>query len=238
MSSPKGRTIFEILSSQNKRNLTPLELQHYNPLKAKIGCTVFFDSDPSLKGINFVIEKISVYETQISGKKHYHTDYHLKGVTLDRVKPIRYRLRLIPDSDATNKLGSSLQLLSMYHEMEFDKDFYDGVLCSESKIFDINEDDAGNDLPEPWRYWRVGEFSTPNPYFARITVLSDKDGNGIVEQEELEYYDIEYWDYSREATDANGQTSIEFLDVEMGKKNHYFTFFRGREILASQVFVI
>lgn len=232
----KGRTLWEILTGRNKRDLTPLELQYHNPLSAKVGCTVSIDHDEQTAGINFVIEKISIYETKVKDKKFYHTDYHLKGVTLDRERPLRLRLRLIPDADVSNKLGCKIMLLNLYDEMEYDEAFHDNVLLSESGIFDVNYDDEGNELPEPRRYWRVDD--EVDPYHARVTVLADKDGNGTIEENELERLDVTYWDYHRDTTDANSVDFREVLFVEMNDQTHYFTFFRGQEVGAFQVTVI
>jgi hypothetical protein len=232
----KGRTLYEILTGRNKRDLTPLELQYHNPLGAKVGCFVNIDNDPDLGGINFVIERMSIYETKIKERKFYHTDYHLRGTTLDRDRPIRLRLRLIPDEDETNRLGCKVQVLRLYDEMEWDAGFHDNVLMSESGIFDVNYDDAGVELAEPRRYWRVEDVL--DPYHARVTVLCDKDGNGKVEENEVERIDVTYWDYHRNTDDAVGQEFTEFLSVEMNDRSHYFTFLRGREVGAFQISVI
>jgi hypothetical protein len=233
----KGRTLFEILTGRNKRDLTPLELQYHNPLGAKVGCTVSIDHDEQCAGINFVIEKISVYETKIKERKFYHTDYHLKGITLDRDRPLRLRLRLIPDEDETNKLGSKIVLLHLYDEMEWDQGFHDHVLGNAQGVFDVNQDDDGKALAEPRRYWRVEDVL--DAYHARVTVLADKDGDGKVEDSELERLDMTYWDYFRKTTDkVTDQPYIEYLTIEMKNQTHYFTFLRGREVAAFQITVI
>lgn len=231
-----GRTLWEILTGRNTRDLTPLELQYHNPLSAKVGCTVSIDHDAQCAGINFVIEKLSIYETKIKEKKFYHTDYHLKGVTLDRDKPLRLRLRLVPDENVTNKLGHKILLMQHYDEMEWDEGFYHGVLLSETGQFDVNHDDDGNPLSEPRSYWRIEDVL--DPYKARVTVMMDKDGNGTIEDNELERLDMTYWDYHRETVDP-GTTDkfIEYLTVEMKDETRYFTFLRGREVGSFQVTV-
>lgn len=232
---PKGRTLFEILSGRNKRDLRPLELQYHNPLDAKVGCTVVVSHDAATSGINFVIDRMSVYETKLGEKKFYHTDYHLKGVTLDRDRPLRVRLRLVPDEDAKNELGCKIYLLHLYDEMEGDQGFIDGVLGNGTGVFDVNQDDDGNPLDVARRYWRVDNVL--DPYNARVTVLCDKDGNGKVEEKELERLDFTYWDYHRETEDENSVRFVEYLTVEMNDKTRYTWLYRGREIGAFQVSV-
>lgn len=232
----KGRTLWEILTGRNKRDLTPLELQYHNPLGAKVGCTVSIDHDPQTAGVNFVIERLGVYETKIKEKKFYHTDYFLKGVTLDRDTPIKLRLRLVPDEDVNNKLGCRILLLNNYEEMEWDEGFYNGVLLSESGVFDVNYDDEGKELQEPRRYWRIEDVL--DPYKARVTLMADSDGNGKIDDNELERVDVTYWDYHRNTEDQNGVEYTEYLIVEMKDKSRYFTFLRGREVGSFQVSVI
>jgi len=232
----KGRTLFDILTGRNKRDLTPLELQYHNPFGARVGQKVSFECLPEFANINFDIEKISVYETKVDERKFFHTDYHLKGVSIDADKPLRFRIRLIPDEDETNKLGCKVQLLHNYDGMEWDEGFYQGVLCSDTGVFEVNQDDEGVELAEPRKYWRVEDVL--DPYRARVTVLVDKDGDGKIDDSELERYDVVYWDYHRETVDENNLPIIEFLSVEMNDKTRYFTLLRGTEVRASQVFII
>ena len=105
--SKRGRTLFEILTGRNPAK--PLELQYHNPLQAKVGCTVAFEHEPDIAGINFVVEGISVYDTKVGSQNFYHTDYQLKGISLDHSAPVRQRLRLIIDDNASG--GQRLQLL-------------------------------------------------------------------------------------------------------------------------------
>lgn len=233
MITPKGRTLFEIITGRNKADTRPLELRYYNPLACKVGSVVNVSHDVT-SGINFSVEHVAVYETAVGGKKFYHTDYHLKGVSLDRDNPLRLRLRVIPD-DSVPKTGCRIQLLHVYQEMEWDKEFHDNVLGSDSGVFDINQDDEGNPLAEPRRYWRVERVL--DPFKARVTLLTDKDGNGKVEEHEVERSDVTYWDYCRDTADANGQPFTEYLTVEMKQKSHFFTFLRGRDVQAFQVTV-
>lgn len=232
----KGRTLWEILSGRNKRDLTPLELQYHNPLGARVGNTVSFDNEPELKGINFVIEKLSVYETKVKARKFYHTDYHLKGLSLGMEKPLRFRLRLIPDEDETNKLGSKIQLLNLYDSAEWDEGLF-GALNSDSGEFWVQQDDNGVALAEPRKYWRIDDVL--DPYKARVTILADKDGDGKIDDHELERADVTYWDYHRDTTNPdNGLEYREYLTVEMNDTSRYFTFLRGRYVESSQIMVI
>lgn len=231
----KGRTVWEIIMGLNVKDMTPLELQYHNPLKASIGVSVSFAHDINLSGNNFFLEAIEVYETKIGKKKFYATDYLLKAVTLSETKPIRLRLRITPDPDA--ETGHRYQLYKLYQEMEWDQSFYDGVLNSGSGDFLINNDDDGNELEKPLQYFRVGNVI--DPYCAKKTAMKDENKSGTIDDDELEHSKVTYWDYSRELVDpVTEQKSIEYLDVEMDDATKYFTFYRGADILAYQITVI
>jgi hypothetical protein len=233
----RGRTLYEILMGLNKRDMRPLELQYHNPLGAKVGCTVAFEHEPEIAGINFVVESISVYKTMIRSKAFFHTDYHLKGVSLDSTAPVRLRLRLIADENVENGLGHRVQLLYLYDKCEYNKELHEVVLADPSGEFWVQKDDDGNDLAKPRQYWRVEDVL--DPYNARLTVLKDVDGDGTIEDEELEHKDVVYWDYSRLTENPlTGTVDLtEFLTVEMDKKDGYFIFLRGTEVLPSQISV-
>jgi hypothetical protein len=242
----KGRSLFDILTGRNKRDMTPLELQYHNPLEAKIGCTVCFEHEADMAGINFVIEKISVYETEIGREKFFHTDYHLKGTSLDTDGYIRLRLRLTPDDNAMDEMGQKIQLLYLYEEMGWDSGLYD--MLNENGDFNadydgegetsfkVNYDDEGNELEHPRQYWRVE--NVPDPYRSNCTLLADLDGDGTIEDDELEHFPITSWDFSRLTDDPETQQEMtEYLTVEMDDGTRYFTFLRGTDIKAFQITV-
>lgn len=235
----RGRTIFEILTGRNKRDMTPLEFQHYNPLEAKVGCTVNFEHNEELGNINFFIEAIYVYETDVDGKKFYHTDYLLKGNSLNLQRPLRMRLRLSPDPDSTSELGHKMQVLKVTDELEYDEGL-EAVLNDESGIFQVTQDDDGNQFDESdyHNYHRVDQVR--DPYVAKVTMLDDDNSNGEISQEELTNKEIVYWDYFRtDAVDPNtDQNFTEYLNVEMNKESGMFLFLRGQEVPLFTVSVI
>lgn len=236
----RGRTLWEILSGRNQKDMRPLEFQYHNPLEAKIGCTVCFDHEPEISGINFVIDKITVYKQEVHRQEFFLTDYCLRGVSLDHDKPVRMRLRLIPDEDTTDDLGHKIQLLYLYDEMPADENFRENVLGDETGEFWVNHADDGSELEEPRTYWRRGgtdHCPNPDPYESRCTDLSDVDGDGTVEDDELEHYNMTSWEYSRMTDDEAGQEYEEFLTIEQDCDSGYFTFLRGRDVLPSQITV-
>jgi hypothetical protein len=236
----KGRTLFEILTGKNKRDMTPLELQYHNPLEVKVGCTINFTGVAEWSSINFVIKEISVYKTEIGRDTYYHTDYHLKGISLDHDNYVHLRLRVTPDEDVTNELGCTVQLLHLYDEMPWDEGFWD-VVNNPSGEFLVNYDDEGNELPDDQvRIYYRPEISgrrITEAYHSNLTLLQDKDGDATIQEDELEHYEVTYWDFGRITQDANEQEYMEYLFVEMDDDTKYFELFRGKEILPSDIMV-
>lgn len=256
----KGRTLLEILTGRNKKDMTPLELQYHNPLKAKVGVSMSFKNTLNAPtGVNFFVQSIEVWETKIedgdSGrvKKFYHTDYCLKGQPLDAPAPLRYRLRLTPNEDA--ETGYEFRLMRNYYECGWTEaesmNLLDGVLKDQDGEFHINEADDGTALEEPLIFWREGDTREArdgedhllgdalDAYRARVTILKDLDGDGTVEDEELEHRNVSYWDYSRMTPDEDLNKQVfDFLSVHMDEDTRTFSFIRGETIQPFQVEII
>ena len=245
----KGRTIWEMLSGQNKKDLTCQEFQFHNPFHAKIGRSVSISYEAELAGYNFFVKTICVGETTIRDKKFYHTDYNLQAIVVGKDKPIKVILRLIPDEDTSNEIGHTIQVLRPY--MEFGWKFADengflDVLADEEGVFKILTDLDGNPINDDAQptYWRVGDVR--DPYKCRITVLNDTDGDGIVAKDELRHTDFLIWDYSRDTTnEETKQPYREFLNVEEEVEYVHgetqcvwFTVLMGRAVEPFQVVVI
>lgn len=212
-----------------KENKT-LELDFYNPLKAKIGQNLSFDHDVDYKDVHFKIEKIAVYSTQIHRKNFKHIDYFLSCIKNN--EHLDVRLRLIPNPRNSNKFKCDFQFLELMDSFSWDEDFYNNVLCADSKTFNIDYDKKGQRLENQIVYWRVDDASTQ--YRSEVTVLSDDDGNGVVEEKELLKYPIEYWDYSR----IKENQIIEYLWVEKDDEIGSFDIFQGIEIHSDHVLLI
>lgn len=232
-----GRTIWEIITGANKEQRKPLELQGYNPLQAKVGCTVSLKHDMRFQGINFVIERITVYETPIGKKTYRHIDYHCKGTSLETEGFVRFRLRLLPNDDATNELGCLIQVLFLYDEFAWDQSFLANVLGDPEGIFNIEQNDAGEQLPpdQVRRYWRIEDVR--DPYHSKTLVYEDDNKSGEIDESEMSKGRITSWDYSRITQDENHVEFTEFLSVEMDDATRYFTILRGTEVMADDVLV-
>lgn len=150
------RTIFGHFKEKIKG---PVEYRHSNPLKRKCGDAMMFES-PGYAGKVFTIQSVREVTREILGNTFVFTDYDLdEGVKL------RYN-------------DGNLLLLEKAGEFEYDKEFHEEVLGSESN--DLLHTDYKD---EEHQYWRVNDVSTPHE--AKALTISDKDGNGTVEPEEV-----------------------------------------------------
>lgn len=236
----QGRTLLDIILWRNAKPMGPVEFQYHNPFGIRVGNSVTVEHDMNLSGINFFVDGILVYETQMDdGRKFYDTEYSLRGQALGMPKPKFARLRVAPDDESIDpKFPFKLQVLERYDELQWDQEFWDYLHDLPDGVFQVNQDDDGKSLPEgeERKYWRVDD--AVDPYNCAITVMKDKDRNGTVEDDELEYKSSKFWDFSRETNADNGEKYIEYLNVEMDNDKKHFSLYRGKAVMPFQVKVV
>lgn len=248
MAVTQKRTLFEVLTGRNKQ--PPTELQFFNPLQARIGWIATFQHEPELVGIEFPVEKIWVVETVVRGRKYLHAEYGLKEVSTSLGKPLRFKLRVTPDEDAPNDIKCRLQLFFLTDEQNWDQGLYDYCcrpVCYENGqptdlCFVVQQDDEGKPLETPRKYWRIGEtarnpLSDPvlDPWHGKVTLLSDPNHDGKVDNSEMDRYSITYWDFSRITHNDRDQQITEYFEVTLKDATRYFQMHRGTDIDAFQV---
>src|SRR5262245_14321283 len=97
-----GKTLWEMFM---ERLEGPVELQFYNPLKAKIGSGMTID-EVELRDLNFFLKEIREYRRTIDGRQFVFVDYVLLARPLNGGDVWR-RLRLSPVDDPTRVAGLS-----------------------------------------------------------------------------------------------------------------------------------
>lgn len=204
-------TLWQILTAEKKEE-QPLEMKYNNPLKLKVGANMLIN-EPEYIGQNFTVRDITAYDRRIGQEHHKFTDYGLHGKRLKQ-DDVNIKIRLMPSQDNYSELGHDLLILTLFDRFEYNEDFHENVLTDESK--QLNADDE--------TYFRINDVL--EHYEARVVNLADKDGDGVVEQEELTKKRIHYWDYWRE-TEVEGIKTVEFLFVEMNNDNGYFELYKG-----------
>jgi hypothetical protein len=126
------------------------------------------------------------------------------------------------DYDLTDGLrlrhnDGTLLLLEKASEFEYDDSFHHELNTGES----IHHEDYEENLHE---YWRVNDVK--DSFSAETLFISDKNGDGTVEAEEIVRGNIEYWDYWRKEEESG---RLYFVIIEMDKDTGFFTVWDGFE---------
>lgn len=223
----KGKTLWEMLMAKLHG---PVELDYYNPLKAKIGSSVMIN-EIELRENNFFIKEIRQYERTIERKRFLFVDYVLLARPLHGEEIwLRLRLNPVDDPDAAAGLTHTALLLRLYDEMAYNEDLYK-VVTDTTKKFEVLENGQVTE-----EYWRINDVATS--YKAKLCVLKDENKDGQVDQDEVEKGELEYWDYWRDTTDEVGQPLRQYLFVEMNTENGWFQIWRGQEVDPNKVLVM
>jgi hypothetical protein len=211
-----GQTLFERLWYGKE----VVEFKYTNPAKAKIGCSFTIDAF-GLRGLLFTLKEIVEYNRTVNGKELKFADYVLLARPVDG-EETWVRMRFMPlalkDADASH----TVLVLHKYDEFKF-MDELDKALRDDTGELVIN---GGTDAEE--KYWRVNDIR--GSYTADISVISDADGNGKVESNEVENRELEYWDFSRITLDEAKQEFVQYLFVELDKDCGMQTMWRGEEV--------
>jgi hypothetical protein len=223
----KGKTLWEMLTGKFS---TPVELNYYNPLKAKIGNALQID-DIDWKDNSFFLKEIREYKRRIEGRQFLFADYVLLSRPLHG-DDVWMRLRLNPVDDPSRVAGltHNVLLLRLDDDLAYDEGLHN-VVRDTTKKFQVLQD--GQVTEEFWRVNDVGDS-----YQAKVAVIRDVNNDGTVEPDEVSRIEIEYWDYWREVKDEAGQPVTQYLFVEMNKDNGWFQIWKGQEIDPQKVMVM
>lgn len=215
-------TLWQILTAKKKVEV-PMESKFYNPLGLRIGNTIQIDT--------LEFEKLSftlIGLREVKGETVTFADYELLARPFDG-DPVSLKLRLFPSGDSYKVV-----LLKTIGDCGYDKDFHDGLDFEKNK---------GEFVEGGETYYRVDDVKTP--YITKASYLSDKDGSGKVDLNEVEVKDLTYWDYWRQINEESGNTILEFFIVEMNGVVYEtgsvgdgdFVFLLGQEIDLNRVIV-
>jgi hypothetical protein len=193
----------------------------YNPIGARVGCSVTID-DLDYRGKNFFVREISEWVVRLSGKTHKFVDYSVQAVMLNG-ETVDLRVRVVPEESKAFGQPYRAMVLYRYDSLAYNEGLHN-VVQDESKKFNVDDEAAG--IYD--EFWRVNDVGMP--YQATVKTLvagaaGDKSEN------------VEFWDYSR-MTNIEGVELEQFLFVEMSKGNGWFEIWKGNEINPEQVIVM
>jgi hypothetical protein len=227
-----GKTIAEYLSRKMTKSLEVGEHADKNPLGVKVGNRIAIGSGSD----TFVkVTAIAHAVERINGKDYPFTDYHLDGASVADI------LRVFPVEKSDSILKHSFLVLTKFYECDYET-------AKEENLYniDFDEKDEGIDVPpalqDPngqFNDFETGEVYTrrfmgyagwEKPHDVTYTKLTDVDGSGKVDKDEVEVYHVQFWDYERQVKVGNSSRErTEFLYVEQDEDG-FFRLYDAEEI--------
>jgi hypothetical protein len=192
----------------------------YNPIGARVGCSVTID-DLDYRGKNFFVREIRESVVRLAGKTHKFVDYVVQANMLSG-ETVDLRVRIVPEESKAFGHPYRAMVLSRYDSLAYDEGLHNVVRDDVNKNFKVDDEAAGiHD-----EFWRVNDVGIS--YSAEVKTLAEKPEPNS---------NIEFWDYSR-MTNIEGVELEQFLFVEMNKSNGWFEIWKGNEINPEQVMVL
>ncbi len=214
----KGRTGFEIIKSWIKgEKQIPVEKQHHNPLDAKIGSRVRFTNvviqgEEGIRNLGDDLWEITAIWawTRKPGGQPF-ADYVLSSEGKDVV------LRVMPKQDR-GKVGEPEFLLMLPYYPEGG-----GLLAwgdESPHVLGALTDKTGEFVrfggePHEERYFR-----DLNNVKCEVAIISDKDGDGHVDEDEVERQPFSLWTFRRDTVDEASQPFTQMLHAQMSGTFH------------------
>ena len=208
-------TLWEILTGADEEEV---ESQFTNPLHVCIGNQVGIDT-LELEDMNFNVRALREVTRHVDDKEFQYADYILVACPFGGGDTVKKKLRLVPlDEHSDGKMTHFALLFDLLDEFKYHEDFHKG-LAFENK----GEFTEGDNM-----YYRVNDLQAP--WECTIKHISDLDGDGEVEMDEVEDAAMTYWDFWREFDDEGGNKVLEFYIVEMDNDSGWFQIWIGKEI--------
>lgn len=216
-------TLWQILT-QEKTPTTPLEFEYHNPLKLRVGNQLKINT-LELEDCMINVTSIREVRRRIDGVDYFVADYDItaKKPFGSTDKPIKKKLRLVPLENKEGSIDHSVLLLNLLDEFIYNKEFHEGLDYSQNQ----GEFKEGDDM-----YWRVNDVKSE--WNANTVTMTDRDGDGTLEAQEIKRGKLTYWDFWRETVDEGNNKILEFYIVEMNEDG-YFQIWVGSEIDPTRV---
>ena len=206
-----------------------VEDKYYNPAKLKVGGIVSVNTIDYANCI-FVVKEIWQWTRNINGNKRIFADYRILARPHDG-QDVELIVRVIPRENPEKDCTHHFCVLRKFFECNYDQEEErEGILRT---VNDKNGQLVYKEgQPEEERFFRI---HTPSAYYCDVAVISDTNGDGKVEEDEIHHEKWNLWDYSRETLDEAGQPMIEYLFVQQDLEYKDFVMWRGEEVLPDRI---
>ncbi len=189
----RGRTLFQMLTGRNRKDMTSQELKRFNPLGLRCGSYISFDHDPDLKGNHFRIARLRVNAIEFDDDLFEYTDYELVG-------PDSVRLTLrVSNPDGNQEICLCRTYMNLTYRRAEEMGLVEALSDPQGEFRILQEVD-GTSIPDELVpvYWRVDDHT--EPYTVRSSILEDRNGDGTVEESEIRETIHRLWDFHRDTT--------------------------------------
>lgn len=221
-----------LIQSLRDRWSKPKELGIFNPLKARIGGSLSIDA-MGVRDHTYRIVSMSEFNREICQLGKF-VDY--EGVCRVGREIDKLRLRMVPQEhpDELTGLTHSALVLRLHYECGHQDAVESGLertVKGRGNTGQFEIEWGGTKTV----YFRIGDLKTC--YIAKISILKDEDGNGIVNSDEIRSEAVEYYDYHTELQDEAGQPYLEYLFVERNQKTGWWQIWKGSEVDPCRILV-
>lgn len=210
------------LAKKPEKREPPAELQIYNPLEVRIGCSASID-DVDLKSLNFFVQEVRELVVSLGGNSYRMAEYLLAATPL-KGDVVEVRLRVAPaGKEDPGGVGYRILILCEWDSLAYSDGLLEAVK-DPTKIFKI-DNDSMNFHAEFFRVNDVGDS-----YKANCKKVSSKEYC-------IKSTMVEFWDFSR-ITHVDTVEMEQFLFVEMDTDSGWFQLLgppRGYEISPDRV---
>lgn len=224
-----GRTLWQILTKQVPEE-PDMVTQFFNPLNLKCGVLLTINT-LELESLQFRVQALREIKREIEGEEFLLADYDLtatdvEGYTVER------RLRVIPKGNDE----FTIILLDNLDSFGYNEEYHESLKHENNggEVVEDAIDDKGNLVVDEEGevvqniYWRINDHTTE--WHASTSSLSDDDGSGKVEEDEIKEDSMFYWDFWRETKDAGDNTVLEHYYIEMDEDDGFFSIWIGPEV--------
>ena len=246
-----GMTVAELVAKKFKDRFgKPLEVGKHadkNPLEVRIGGIITLDTADE-RDLFFTVKEIGHAIENIGGKEIPFTDYSIVATPggddgrVDDTGKVRRILRVLPVEEGDKYLQYNCVLLSQFYECDYNSAKIDNLYDRDFRpptrgdwTWPVLQDPNGEfrDFGTGDQYYRRfrGYAGWEAPHIVSYTVLSDTDGNGRVDEDEVvEGRQVQFWDYERDfPLGSSGRSRTELLYVEQDSDG-FFRLYKGRQV--------
>lgn len=181
----RGRTLWEMMTGVERP--TTQENQHYNPFKLRVGDLITL-SHLDHEEVFYEVRRLVVYHNRLASQNICHTHYELCAQGGEESV---LRLQAVPIEREKSGLNVQATILYVHDEFGYNESLAEIVASDELLVLN------GENEEESYSYEFEPQDESREPFNPTVTALADTDGDGFIDEDERERYNVHYWRYFR-----------------------------------------